>query len=142
MDKRAERYPQYIKDELKKLNEAVAAETKKFLRYRLWSLPLVIVSLLNLFFILVPFSITTEQVPLVFFYALAGAIGMALSKEAKHQQQEMQAGSEAYMVSRIENSSISASELKEEYSKRIKTNSEKAIDLFIEFLKKERKQGL
>ncbi|KIL51384.1 hypothetical protein KP77_08960 [Jeotgalibacillus alimentarius] len=136
MDKKLEQYPPYIRQELSKLNDKIEPITKQFMKYRLWGTPLVVVSVLNLFLIILPFGVSTEIIPALILFAVLGAIGMALSKEAKLKRTEVVVQTQDYMLKRIAESD---SDYRDEYLRRVRNNALQGVDLFIEFLQKEKR---
>ncbi|WP_026582284.1 DUF5392 family protein [Bacillus sp. J33] len=131
--------PNFVKRELEQLEEKISPITKKAARYIFWSTPLIILSLINLMtlFFTVP---DQETSPLaIFIYAIIGALGFALSKEGKHQQQEIQKISTAYIKERIKKSQWASDHLKSRYKVLINENPRKAIPYFIQFLKEEKR---
>jgi hypothetical protein len=99
--------PRYIQREMERLQEEIAPLLKKMSRYTIWSLPLVFVSIFNLIFILVNQPIEREAYVVIIFYAIIGAIGLALSKESKLQRKAIHEQITTFMIERIRKSEIS-----------------------------------
>jgi hypothetical protein len=131
--------PNFVKREIEQLEEKVSPFTKKAARYIFWSTPLIILSLINLMtlFFAMP---DQETSPLaILMYAIMGALGFALSKEGKHQQQEIQKISTGYIKERINKSQWASDDLKSRYQALINEQPRKAIPYFIQFLKEEKR---
>ncbi|MCM3708154.1 MULTISPECIES: DUF5392 family protein [Cytobacillus] len=131
--------PNFIKRELKQLEEIVSPLMKKASRYIFWSTPLIILSLINLMTLF--FTVQDEKAsPLtIFIYAIIGALGFALSKEGKHQQKEIQKRSTQYIKDRISKSHWASEPIKARYQTMINENPRKAIPYFIQFLNEEKR---
>jgi hypothetical protein len=99
--------PRYIQREMERLQEEIAPLLKKMSRYTIWSLPLVFVSIFNLIFIFVNQPIEREAYVVIIFYAIIGAIGLALSKESKLQRKAIHEQITTFMIKRIRKSEIS-----------------------------------
>ncbi|WP_226035158.1 DUF5392 family protein [Aquibacillus saliphilus] len=127
--------PHFIKVEIEKLEGDLEPLTKKAARYSFWSLPLIIISFFNLFFLL--FVMPGGPISSAILYALLGAIGLALSKEANYHQKEIMKCSIALMVDRINKSDDVKSHVKEKYTTLVQNQSMKAISYFVEFLEEE-----
>ncbi|WP_047985689.1 DUF5392 family protein [Ornithinibacillus californiensis] len=128
--------PSFIKKEVEKLNETISPFIKKVSKYSFWSFPLTIFSLINLFFMLVVMPETRTAVALV-LYAIMGAFGLALSKEAKHQRKEILKVSEEFIVKRISRSNVVDETQKERYIREVKQQPAFAMNHFIKFLEEE-----
>lgn len=133
--------PNFVKREIEKLEEIIAPLLKKASKYTLFSLPLVFFSTINLF-VLLFFSPTGqfEAIP-IFICAAIGAIGMALSKEAKIQRVEIQSISSDYIIERIKKSEIASDRLKKEYISLVQKQPLLSTHHFITFLQKEVNQA-
>ncbi|WP_047980299.1 DUF5392 family protein [Ornithinibacillus contaminans] len=128
--------PNSIKKEVDKLNEALSPFIKKVSKYSFWSFPLIVFSLINLVLMLVIMPETKSTVALI-LYAILGAFGFALSKEAKLQRRELVKVSEALIVKRISKSDIVTDTTKERYIKSIKAQPALSMNHFIRFLEEE-----
>ena len=128
--------PSFIKKEVDKLNDTIYPFIKKVSKYSFWAFPLIAFSLINLFFKLVIMPDTRTTVALI-LYAVMGAFGFALSKEAKHQRKEILKVSEAFIVKRIKKSDVVTETVKERYIKNVKEQPGFAMNHFIRFLEEE-----
>src|SRR5690606_7810873 len=128
--------PSFIKKEVDKLNDTIHPFIKKVSKYSFWAFPLITFSLINLFFMLVVMPDNRTTVALI-FYAIMGAFGFALSKEAKHQRKEILKMSEAFIVKRIKKSNVITDTVKERYIKNVKEQPGFAMNHFIRFLEEE-----
>ena len=77
----------------------------------------------------------------IILYAVLGALGMALSKEAKHQRKEIQKISTDYVISRIEKSDMASPSLKRKYTEMVKESPVLAINYFVKFLEAENREN-
>jgi hypothetical protein len=128
--------PSFIKKEVDKLNDTIYPFIKKVSKYSFWAFPLIAFSLINLFFMLVIMPDTRTTVALI-LYAVMGAFGFALSKEAKHQRKEILKVSEAFIIKRIKRSDVVMETVKERYIKNVKEQPGFAMNHFIRFLEEE-----
>lgn len=128
--------PNFIKKEVDKLNETISPFIKKVSKYSFWALPLIAFSIINLFFMLVAMPDTRSTVALI-IYAVMGAFGFALSKEAKHQRKEILKVSEDFIIKRINKSEIVAKLVKDRYIQKVKEQPAFAMNHFIKFLEEE-----
>ncbi|WP_144462506.1 DUF5392 family protein [Siminovitchia fortis] len=133
--------PPFIQRELKKLNELITPLMKKASKYGFWSLPLILISVFNLVTILFFIPDRQNMVLTIILYAVLGALGMALSKEAKHQRKEIQKISADYVISRIEKSDMASPSLKRKYTAMVKESPVLAINHFIKFLEAENREN-
>jgi len=127
--------PTFAKREMDKLQELLLPHIKKASRYGIFAFPLVCIAIINL--IMLAFVGSDHIWEIGFVYALMGAIGMALLKESRYQQKEIQKLSSEYILTRIESSHIVQSSVKERYKKLIVSEPIRALPLFVEFLEKE-----
>ncbi|GGB46582.1 hypothetical protein GCM10011409_25160 [Lentibacillus populi] len=129
--------PNAARKELKNLAETLSPFTKKVSMYTLWSLPLLSYSIFSLFFSLFLVSDNEISITALVIYAAIGAIGMALSKEAKWKRKEVQKVSMNYITDRINRSDIVSEGIKKDYIARIKEQPVSALNYFIKFLEEE-----
>ncbi|MCC3357311.1 DUF5392 family protein [Bacillus sp. REN16] len=129
--------PGFITKELNQLHKKIAPIMMKTSKYMFWSFPLITISLINLVFLLFFIPFTDEAIPSLLIYAILGAIGFALSKEAKFKKKEMEVISSEYIISRIKKSDAVTSERQLDYISRLQNQPELALHLFIEFLNEE-----
>ncbi|OCA90706.1 hypothetical protein A8F94_02180 [Bacillus sp. FJAT-27225] len=129
--------PNFVKREIEKIDELVSPFLKKASQYALFSFPLIIFSIMNLSLLLF-FSPQQQDASIpIIIYAVMGAIGLALSKEAKIQRMEIQTIRSNYMIERIKKSEAAPEPLKKHYISLIKDQPIMAMQHFITFLKKE-----
>lgn len=133
--------PAFIKRELSKLEEIIAPPLKKATKYGLFSFPLILISIFNLVSLLFFMPEQENMLVPVLLYALIGAIGLALSKEAKTRRKEIQQMSADYVISRIEKSDIASAGLKKKYISMIKEKPVMAINHFVQFLEAENREN-
>ena len=133
--------PPFIQRELEKLNELITPLMKKASKYGFWSLPLILISVFNLVTILFFIPDRQNMVLTIILYAVLGALGMALSKEAKHQRKEIQKISTDYVISRIEKSDMASPSLKRKYTEMVKESPVLAINYFVKFLEAENREN-
>ncbi|MEN2766992.1 DUF5392 family protein [Ornithinibacillus xuwenensis] len=128
--------PNFVKKEVDSLNETLSPFIKKVSKYSFWAFPFITLSLINLFFMLVVMPETRTTISLI-IYAVLGAFGFALSKEAKFQRKEILKVSESFIVKRIKKSNVVTDTIKERYIKSIKEQPALAMNNFIRFLEEE-----
>lgn len=133
--------PPFIQRELEQLNEKIAPLFKKASKYGFWSMPLILISVFNLVTVLFFIPDKQNMVLTIILYAVLGALGMALSKEAKIQRKEIQKISADYVISRIEKSDIASASLKRKYTSLVKESPMMAINHFVKFLEAENKEN-
>ncbi len=129
--------PNTAKRELEKLEEIISPFMKKASKYALFSFPLVTFSVINLFLLLFAASDQQYSATTIVIFAVIGAIGLALSKESKLKQREIQKMSSEYIIERIKKSELASDHLKKEYINLVKEQPLLAMQHFITFLKKE-----
>ncbi|MEH7387765.1 DUF5392 family protein [Bacillus sp. JJ1521] len=130
--------PNFITKELEQLHKKIAPIMMKTSKYMFWSFPLITISLINLLFFLFFMPFTNEAIPSLLIYAFIGAIGFALSKEAKFKKKEMEAISSEYIIERINKSDVLTSGRQQDYIERLKNQPKLALHFFIEFLNEEK----
>ncbi len=129
--------PNFIKREIDLLQEILSPSIKKASRYVFWSFPLISISLFHLFLLLFFPGTNETSVPTLVFYAIIGALGMALSKEGKRYQAHIKKISVEYIVNRINKSEQVLHSVKEHYIHLVKEQPLKSMNYFVEFLEKE-----
>lgn len=127
--------PPFVKREVDKLEETVEPIAKKAAKYSFWSFPLIVFSVINLFFLL--FIMQQNNLIVMTFYAAIGAIGLALSKEVRHQRKELIKRTREYIIKRIHQSEEVSSEVKNKYIRLVKEHPLRSFQYFIEFLEEE-----
>ncbi|TQS74185.1 hypothetical protein DX933_12725 [Ornithinibacillus gellani] len=130
--------PNYAKKELLKLEEVMAPFMKRASKYRMWSLPLVAISFINLIILL--FVMPEKHIPMILVYGVIGAFGLALSKEAKYQQKEMLKRSADYITNRIMKSDMVSVSFKKRYVSLVKEQPFLMMNHFTSFLEKEEEE--
>lgn len=133
--------PPFIQRELEQLNEKIAPLLKKASKYGFWSIPLILISIFNLVTVLFLIPDKQKLILAIILYAIIGALGMALLKEAKLQRKEIQKVSADYVINRIEKSDIASASLKRKYTSLIKESPILAINYFVKFLEAENKEN-
>ncbi|WP_163528909.1 DUF5392 family protein [Halobacillus ihumii] len=133
--------PGFINKELEQLQKTVAPFMKKMSKYTLFSLPFIAVSLINLVYVLFVVPSHTSSLFTIGFYALLGAIGLALSKEARFQKKEMAKRSKEYIIERIHKSEVMSEHSKKEYVSLIKGQPFHTMNYFIKFLEEENRES-
>lgn len=129
--------PVFVKREMEKLHEIVGPLMKKASKYSLWSLPLISISVVNLIFLLFFLPEEYKSATTIIVFAIVGAFGLALSKEAKFQKKEIHKLSTDYIVKRINNSNILEEQYKKKYISLVTSQPLQAMHHFIQFLKEE-----
>ncbi|RST77352.1 hypothetical protein D4T97_002370 [Siminovitchia acidinfaciens] len=133
--------PPFIQRELENLSELIQPLLKKSSRYGFWALPLILISVFNLVTILFFIPDRQNMVLTIILYAVLGALGMALSREAKHHRKEIHKISADYVISRIEKSDIAPASLKRKYTSLVKETPGLAINHFVKFLEAENREN-
>ncbi|MEH7223438.1 DUF5392 family protein [Bacillus sp. JJ1566] len=132
--------PVFITKELEQLHKKIAPIMMKTSKYMFWSFPLIIISLINLVFMLFFMPFTQEAIPSLLIYSIIGAIGFALSKEAKFKKKEMEAISSEYIIKRIKKSDVLTSGRQQDYIARLQNQPKLTLHFFIEFLNEEKQR--
>ncbi|SEA22273.1 hypothetical protein SAMN05421743_103222 [Thalassobacillus cyri] len=132
--------PNSVKREVEELEKNLSPVTKKAAKYVFLSFPLIAIATVNLLTLL--FMVPEEEVRLssIAIYAFIGAIGMALSKEAKHKQKEIQKRSVDYIIDRIRKSNIATERAKKDFTDQVKSQPMNAMKHFVAFLEEEKRQ--
>jgi len=129
--------PAFIEEELKKIQAQVLPLLKKNSTFSTLSFMLIVFSVMNLIYLLfMQPSGTTSKITIGFF-ALTGALGMALSKESKLLNKEILKNSRVYIEKRIESGSYLSDQRKAAYKKEIAEQPVLVMKHFIEFLAEE-----
>lgn len=130
------RFPESIKREIENIQKLILPLARKTSKYVFWTFPLIGVAVLNLIFLLF-FSSEGNNYMLMFIYAVIGAIGFALWKEAKLNRQEIQNIGVQYMNERIKKSVYVMEDKKKQYIHLINEKPAQAMEFFIRFLQEE-----
>lgn len=133
--------PNFVKREIKKLEETISPIMKRAFRYAIWSFPLILTSIANLIFILFVSSGRQNSLPSILIFAVLGSLGLALSREAKLKQKEAQNLSVNFIIERIKRSEITSERFKSEYIDLVKGQPLLAINHFIKFLEEEERES-
>jgi nucleoid-associated protein YejK len=130
--------PNHVKKEIEKLQEIVNPIMKKIAKYTMWTLPLVLFSFFNMLSLIFLGSLNRDNLPMILFFALIGSVGMALYKEVRIQQREIQKISAKYIIERIKKSEVATETHKIQYIELIKEQPiGKMMNHFIMFLNEE-----
>lgn len=125
----------FIKKEMEKIQAKIAPLLKKNFFYTIISLPLIVFSLFNLFILI--FQTADRSVLSIIVFALCAAIGMALIKETKYNNKEIQSKSFAYIEKRIKASENINEYSKKHYLDRLYKQPFQSMEIFFEFLLQE-----
>jgi nucleoid-associated protein YejK len=130
--------PNHVKKEVERLQEILNPIMKKVAKYTMWTLPLVVFSLFNLLSLLFFGALNRDNLPMILFFALTGAVGMALYKEVRIQRNEIKKISAKYIIERIRTSEVATESHKNQYIALVKNQPlGKMINHFIMFLNEE-----
>jgi hypothetical protein len=129
--------PSYTKNEMEKLQEVLLPFVKKASRNVMWSFPLIAISIFNIFTLLFATGLNKSTALPLLVYAVIGAFGMALSKEAKLQRAEIQKVSVDYVIDRIKRSESVSEPVKERYMSLVRENPLQTMNHFVHFLEAE-----
>ncbi|WP_453996594.1 DUF5392 family protein [Bacillus nitroreducens] len=132
--------PLFITKELEQLHKKIGPIMIKTSKYMFWSFPLITISLFNLGFLLFFIPFTNESIPSLVIYAILGAIGFALAKEAKFKKKEIEEISSNYIIERIKKSDVVTEGRQQDYISRLKEQPKLAMHYFIEFLNEEKQK--
>lgn len=134
--------PVFIQRELEKIHEKLVPIMKKSAKYTLWSFPLIGMSIFNVAFQLLFVPADMRSLFVLILSSVVGALGFALSKEAKFQKRQIRELSSEFMVERIVTSENATEESKSKYVALVKSQPVHAVQHFVEFLKKENQHSL
>lgn len=129
--------PSFVKNEVEQLQKRLLPLTKKVSKYMFWTMPLITISIFNLFVLLFIAPKSEHFITSIIIYAAAGAFGMALLKESKIQRKEIQRQSVSYIIERIKKSERASDHSKETYISLIQKQPLIAMNHFINFLMEE-----
>jgi len=127
--------PHFIKKEFEKLQESLEPTVRKASKYGLWAFPLILLSLFN--FVSLLFFASARSTIVIVIYAIIGAVGLALYKEAKFQRKAIRTVSFNYIIKRISESEVAPESLKKKYLSQIKNQPAMTFNYFIGFLEEE-----
>ena len=131
--------PAYIQKEIDLISKHVKPLVKKSSTYGFLSIPLILISLTNLFILFINNGFNREMWITILIFAAFAAIGMALSKESKTLQKEIQRKTNDYILERITKSSIVPEFKKNEFVNLIKSQPVLGFNTFINFLEEEKR---
>lgn len=129
--------PAFIKNELEQLQKIIGPLMKKASKYTLWSWPMIGISLINLFFLLFVWPDMGDNYAALLVFALIGAFGFALSREAKHKKKEIQSLTTSFFVKRINKSEIVSEPEKKKFTKLVQEQPMRGMYHFVQFLEME-----
>ncbi len=132
--------PVYIEREMSIITDHVKPLLKKSSTYSFIAIPLIVVSIMNLFFLLVYNGVNKEAMGSLIVFSVAAAIGIALYKEAKFLRKEIQQTSNKYIIERIMKSQYVLDYQKKEFVTLIKEKPILGFNTFINFLEEENKR--
>ncbi len=131
--------PAYIQKELDLITKHVKPLIKKSSTYSFLSIPLILFSLTNLFILFLNNGLNREMWVTILIFAVLASIGMALSKESKTLQKEIQKKTNIYIIERIKKSVIVPDFKKSEFINLIKSQPILGFNTFINFLEEEKR---
>lgn len=132
--------PSYIEREMEIITDRVKPLLKKSTMYSFLAIPISMVSLINIFFLLVYKGVNQEVMGSLIVFSLLGAIGIALFKESKFLQKEIQQMSNQYIMDRISKSEYVLDYQKNEFITLIKEKPILGFSTFVHFLEEENKR--
>src|SRR5699024_2253533 len=112
--------PTFIERELEIIEELVKPKLKKSSIYMFISIPLLSISIINLFFMLIITGYNQDMMIALGVYALLGAIGAALYKESRHVNKEIWQIGLDHIIQRIKSSQHVNDYTKDKYVNNIK----------------------
>ncbi|RYG71991.1 hypothetical protein EU245_12280 [Lentibacillus lipolyticus] len=136
--------PTFIERELEIIDELVKPKLKKSSKYMFVAIPLLSISIINLFFMLVINGYTQDMLMTIGVYALLGAIGAALYKESRHVNKEIRQIGMDHIIERIKKSEHVNDYTKDKYIQSVKAKPKFSMQTFFNFLSEEhqRKQRM
>ncbi|RCW74854.1 DUF5392 family protein [Saliterribacillus persicus] len=129
--------PSFIRVELEDLFKKISPLVKKNTRYVMFSIPIIIVSVLQLIFFLFTNSYTSNTLMLSSVYALMAAIGFALYHESKFIKRKMRSIQNLHIIERIKHSKYANDYQKDVYIKLIESQPNLSLQHFMRFLTEE-----
>lgn len=127
----------FIRKEMEKIQAKIAPLMKKNMIFTFISLPLIIFSLFNLYILLFHTPDRNELTLPIFLFGVFAAVGMALMKETKHNNKEIQNKSFSYIEKRIKMSENINDYSKKHYLDRLYKQPLQSMEIFFEFLSQE-----
>lgn len=132
--------PSFIERELEIIDELVKPKLKKSSKYMFIAIPLLSISIINLFFMLIITGYSQDMMIALGIYALLGAIGAALYKESRHVNKEIRQIGMDHMIKRIKNSEHVNDYTKDKYINHIKAKPKFGLQTFFNFLSEEQQR--
>jgi hypothetical protein len=126
--------PSFVRREVEQLQQEISPLAKKVSKYMLWTLPLITISIFNLFVLIFVVPSDEQLVSSLIIYSVLGALGMALMKETKIQKKEIEQLCIGYIIERITKSKAISEYSKKEFITLIKKQPLAAINHFVNFL--------
>lgn len=137
-----QKVPGYIQKELEAIGKYVKPLIKKSSIFTFISFPMIMFASINFLFLVLNGAVTRDAMPYLLFLAVFGAIGMALLKESRSLQKDIQVISNNYMVERISKSEAVTDAKKKEFISIIKNQPILGFNTFVSFLEEEKKQEI
>ncbi|QKY68367.1 DUF5392 family protein [Lentibacillus sp. CBA3610] len=132
--------PTFIERELEIIDELVKPKLKKSSKYMFIAIPLLSISIINLFFMLVITGYNQDMLIALGVYALLGAIGAALFKESRHVNKEIRQIGMDHIIKRIKDSEHVNDYKKNEYINNVKAKPKFSLQTFFNFLSEEQRR--
>ncbi|TMN22906.1 hypothetical protein FH966_08360 [Lentibacillus cibarius] len=132
--------PTFIERELETINELVKPKLKKSSKYTFIAIPLLSVSIINLFFMLVVNGYTQDMLITIGIYAFVGAVGAALYKESRHVNKEIRQIGMDHIIERIKTSEHVNDYTKDKYIESVKAKPKFSMQTFFNFLSEEQQR--
>lgn len=130
-------FPENIKKEIEQIQKLILPLAKKTSKYMFWTFPLIGIAILNLIMLLFFTPKDTDVYIMLFIFAIVGAFGFALLKEAKINRKEIQNIGLRYIKDRINKSTIMTEERKKHYLRIVSDKPVAAMENFVKFLQEE-----
>ena len=132
--------PSYVEREMEIIKDHVKPLLKKTSTYSLIAIPISMMSLINLFFLLVYNGVNKEVMGSLIVFSIIGAVGIALFKESKFLRKEIQQKTNKYITDRITKSEYVLDYQKKEFIKLINERPILGFNRFVNFLEEENKR--
>ncbi|MFD1361804.1 DUF5392 family protein [Lentibacillus salinarum] len=132
--------PSFIEREMEIIDELVKPKLKKSSKYMFVAIPLLTISIINLFFMLVINGYNQDMMIALGIYALLGAIGAALYKESRHVNKEIRQIGMEHIIQRIKSSEHVNDYTKDHYINHIKAKPKFGLQTFFNFLSEEQQR--
>lgn len=129
--------PSFIEKELEIIDDMVKPKLKKSSLYMFISIPLLSVSIINLFFMLIITGYSRDMLIALGIYALLGAVGAAIFKESKHVNKEIRDIGMDHIIKRIKDSEHVNDYMKDKYINNVKAKPKFSMQTFFNFLTEE-----